>query len=389
MKKVLLLLLFLTFTKCKNTTKMNIKSKDELNFEITYKQSVDSIPILSKDNKNEENSNEYSRINISNPELSFPKTYMELYGSSQELIGRYVSENGNRDNYFFSIFNDNFKYRSSDSNIVDLLITESGDFLKLTPDFIYIVKKDFSKIQYPLKGMKIMATENKDIWVVGINNAWLIEDEYNKIKLFAWNGGINTISNNNTLNCLNKSKDTIISLDKNGILKLEKTLISYGNFENLVGAWGSKHITLEGSTFRWYDGSKIKGEIALQSAGILNNGELFVSYTKNKKTYLISNTISKQWKLPENFKNHILPITFEKENAYVGYNLNTYCEFIKNGEIAESLKAINESQYGNIISPYRWKIGQSHYFNIPSFNKLIVSIVGSKEIILFEINSSF
>jgi hypothetical protein len=388
MKKVLLLL-FLTFTKCQNISKMNIENKYELNFKIVYRHTLDSTPVLSEFQKSDKNGHEYSRIDVQNPELSFPKKYMELYGVSEELIGRYVSEDGIRDNYFFSIFNDKLKYFSPDSNIVDIIYTQNGNFLKLTSDFIYIIKNDGTQIQYPLKGMKIIVSKNNDIWIIGLNIVWLIQYEYTKISSFEWLGGINTIANNNTISYIDKSKNVIFSLDTKGIRKLDKIVEKTGHFENLAGSWGSKYITLEGSTFRWYDNSVLKGEIILQSAGLLNNEEVFISYTKNKKTYLVTNTICKEWDISKDFKNHILPIVFEKDNYYLGYNLNSYCEFNKNGQKTQELYDINENVYRNTILPYRWKIGQSRYFNFPDYNKLIVSLAGPKEIILIQINNSF
>lgn len=389
MKKTLLLLLFLTFTKCKKPVNMNIQAKNELTLEIVYSQQTDSIPVLSKDNSGTQKGIEYSRIDIPNPALAFPKTYLELFGSPEHLIGRYASENGKKDNTFFTLFNNNFKYVAVDSDVIDLLLTDTGDFLKLTFDSITLERKDGTKIQYPLSGMKIIPSENKAIWVIGLNDTWLIDADFKTIKRFEWTGGINTISYNDSLICFNKSRDAILSLDKNGVTKSEKTVLKYGYFENLAGYWGNQYITLEGTTLRWYDGPELKGEIGLQSAGVLNNGEAFVSYTKNKTTYLLSNSLSKKWALPENFDKQILPVVFEKENGYSAYNLSNYYEFSKNGTTAESLHVINEMQYQKGVAPYRWIIGQSHYFKIVNYNQLILSIAGPKEIILIEIKSPF
>ncbi|CAI2766904.1 conserved protein of unknown function [Flavobacterium collinsii] len=388
MKKALSLLLFLVFTNCQNVSKMNPENKHDLTFKIVYKQSTDSVPALSKYPTIGKNGHEYSRIDIPNPELAFPRKFMELYGTSEALIGRYVSENGTRDNHFFSILNDSFDYHS-DSDVIDLAVTSNGDFLKLTSDFLYIVKKDNVKIQHPLKGMKIILSENKDIWVIGINNAWLIEDDYTKIKALEWFGGIHTVSYQNALHCIDNSKSVIVSLDTKGIVTNEKTKENFGPFEKLAGFWGSKYITLEGSTFRWYEKSVLKRKIALQSAGVLNNGEVFISYTENKKTYLKTNTISKEWDIPEDSKSYILPIVFEKGDSYFGYHLNSFGEFSKKDQKAQETNNIDEKIYEKNILPYRWKIGQSRYFNIPNYNKLLVSLVGPKEIILMEINSSF
>ncbi|WP_166920239.1 hypothetical protein [Flavobacterium poyangense] len=368
---------------------MNIQAKNELTFQIVYHQQAKAIPVLSKDNSGAANGIEYSRIDIPNPGLSFPKTYLELFGSTDRLIGRYASENGKKDSRFFSVSDSEFKYAVTDSEIIDVLVTETGDCLKLTPDFITIEKKDASKIQYSLKGMKIIPSENKDIWVIGLDHAWLIDADFKTIKNFEWTGGINTISYNNTLICFTKSRDAILSLDKNGVTKTTKTITNYGFFENLVAYWGAQYITLEGTTFRWYEGAELKGELPLQSAGVLNNGDVFISYTKDKTTYLISNSLSQKWALPENFNNHILPIVFEKENAYFGYNLDRYCEFNKEATTAEQIETINENEYKKSIAPFRWKIGQNHYFKIATYNRLILSLTGPEEIILVEINNSF
>lgn len=368
---------------------MTIQAKNELTFQIVYHQQAKAIPVLSKDNSGAANGIEYSRINIPNPGLSFPKTYLELFGSTDHLIGRYVSENGKKDNRFFSVSDKSFNYVATDSEVIDVLITETGDCLRLTPDSLYIVRKDNSKVQYPLKGMKIIPSENKDIWVIGLNHAWLIAADFKTIKNFEWTGGINTISYNNTLICFTKSRDAILSLDKNGVTKTTKTITNYGFFENLVAYWGNQYITLEGTTFRWYGGAELKGELPLQSAGVLNNGDVFISYTKDKTTYLISSSLSQKWALPEHSNNHILPIVFEKENTYSGYNLDRYCEFNKEATTAERIETIDENKYKKNIAPYRWKIGQSHYFKIVTYNKLIISLAGPEEIILVEINSSF
>ncbi len=388
MKKALSLLLILVFTNCQNVSKMNPENKHDLTFKIVYKQSIDSVPALSKYPTIGKNGHEYSRIDIPNPELSFPGKYMELYGTSEALIGRYVSENGTRDNHFFSILNDSFDYHS-DSDVIDVAVTANGDFLKLTSDILYIVKKDNVKIQHPLKGMKIILSENKDIWVIGISNAWLIEGDYTKIKVLEWFGGIHTVSYQNALYCIDNSKSAIVSLDTKGMVTNEKTVQNFGPFEKLAGFWGSKYITLEGSTFRWYEKSVLKRKIALQSAGVLNNGEVFISYTENKKTYLKTNTISKEWDVPEDAKSYILPIVFEKGDSYFGYHLNSSGEFSKKDKKAQETNHIDEKVYEKTILPYRWKIGQSRYFNIPNYDKLLISLVGPKEIVLMEINSSF
>ena len=229
MKKALSLLLFLVFTNCQNVSKMNPENKHDLTFKIVYKQSIDSVPALSKYPTIGKNGHEYSRIDIPNPELSFPRKYMELYGTSEVLIGRYVSENGTWDNHFFSVLNDSFNYHS-DSDVIDVAITVNGDFLKLTSDFLYIAKKDAVKIQHPLKGMKIILSENKDIWVIGISNAWLIEGDYTKVKVLEWFGGIHTVSYQNALHCIDNSKSVIVSLDTKGTVTNEKAKENFGPF---------------------------------------------------------------------------------------------------------------------------------------------------------------
>ncbi|WP_017497850.1 hypothetical protein [Flavobacterium sp. WG21] len=69
--------------------------------------------------------------------------------------------------------------------------------------------------------------------------------------------------------------------------------------------------------------------------------------------------------------------------------MNSFGEFSKKDQKTQETNHIDEKVYEKTVLPYRWKIGQSRYFNIPNYNKLLVSLVGPKEIILMEIHSSF
>ena len=364
---------------------MKVNNMD-INFKIIYAQPIDSIPILNNKVNSTGNSQEYSKLEIENPELFFPKTYLELFGERQHLMGRYASENGSRDDYFFSIFNNKVQTKTIDPEIIDLSLSKSGHLWKLTRKYIsYSETVNSSAIWFPLTGIKIAGADDDAAWIVGLENAWYLNKNTRELRMFEWQGGNNSIVAGGSLCSLNKTKDKIIILNTSGNVSTKTVKANHGPFEQLAAFNNNKYITLQGTTFRIYDFDNLLFEIPLQSIGILDSGEPFISYTKNNTTIFISRLVTKQFNLPNDYSNYILPVIGIKDGVYLGYHLDSFGEFSEEGGNLKSLTKIDSMQYKDLIYPFRWKLGQSRFYSITDNNNILVSITGPKGVVLLEI----
>jgi hypothetical protein len=374
--------IILIATGCQNKARMKL-NEHKIDLNVFYRKSLSDAPVLKKEQGNKDDL-QPSKIDVDDPAQQFPQTYLELYGTGKQLIARFASENGLRHDSFFLLHPGNASI--NEAELTDILITENKILWKLRPGSISVSGAgNASEKTFTLTGMKIIPAGDDAVWVAGLGTAWLLDKELQNVKTYPWHGGIHSVAAGGRLCAISKSKDTIIFLDRHGNQASTALNTTAGFFEELIAYDNGNYLTLEGTTFRIYSPQKLLLEIPLQSLGLLDDGNIFYSFTKNKTTWLISSGSTLQFQLPANYSNYILPVVGQASGSYIGYHLGMMGEFSNKDQSLVSLKRINEEQYRELVYPIRWKTAQRNFYSVIDPFHFIVSVTGPAEVALIEI----
>lgn len=296
----------------------------------------DNISIEDREN----NGNQFSKLEIFDPSLEYPPTYVELWGNPHNLI---------------------LKYASIKEKII-------GPYFSF-PEFRLLTNDEATK---RFSALKILESESDNIWLIKPDSVELITKEGKIVKSFIWPHSFHTIAHKGMLCAIKSDKRSIVQLNSSGEITEYKMNVSFGPFEELIAFDKQQALTIEGHTLRVYSMKGLMKELTISTCGIIEQQRPFMSYSKETYTYLYLDGRLQKWRIPPGIGDN-LPIVGRRENYYIAYHRGYYCEFHTDSDTASNIQKMNENTYKNLVEPYHWRIAETRFVMPISPTECIIS----------------